>query len=274
MIIKAVIIIILSILFLLVLITAALRSYINDSKIAIKRIRKTSEKYMAVLAHPDDEVMIAGTIAKLKAYGHHVHLLYLTHGEDGPTGGLCLQEELGKLREKELNHVKEILRADSLTILDYPDRYLISQDKEEIKKAISEKMEMINPDYVITFDDTIGLYGHSDHKTCGEMVQALVKEKKFNIRNLYIMTLPESMIKIALKMSKTFKDNYKNSKGLPECDFCIEISRYGHAKLGVIRAHETQWQVMGDVQPLYNKIPYFIYYRIFNREYFSNIRIK
>lgn len=228
---------------------------------------------LIVLAHPDDEVMMAGTISKMKAAQNKIHMLYLTHGEDGPTGGLVEKSELGQERMKELQQVRQVLSVDSLTVLDFPDRYLSSVSKEQIYEAIGEEILRYQPDYVFTFDASLGLYGHEDHRYCGECTIEMALTKQYNIKSVFIMTLSPIMIRLALKMSQTFKTRYETSKGLPPPTTRVNIARFGKQKHQVILCHKTQWQVMGDVQPLYDKIPYFLYYRLLNKEYFHEIEI-
>jgi len=252
-----------------------LNRYVNDQNvdpIEKKLNDQRIQKVLAVLAHPDDEVMIAGTVAKLKKRGTEIHLLYLTHGEDGPTGGLVEQENLAERRVAELKQVASILQVDSLEILDFPDRYLNTIPESQLEVAIRSKITTIKPDTVICFDQTIGLYGNTDHAYSGKVVHTLMKQK-LGVKNLLVMTLPIPMIELAMKVSQTFKERYNPENGLPVANVCVQVSRYGKQKKEVIKAHQTQWQVMNDVQPLWNKISYWIYYRIFSREYFHYINV-
>lgn len=253
-----------------------LNGYVNDHKVSNTEKEftlKEKHRVLVVLAHPDDEVMISGTIAKLKKNGSSIYALYCTHGEDGPTGGLVEKKDLLRERTKELEHVGAILKYDSLEILDYPDRYLNTVPEEQLTQAIKERIVKFQPDTVICFDDRIGLYGHTDHAYSGEITQKLLNKENLGVKYLLVMTLPAPMIALAMKVSKTFRERYDIEKGLPEATYAVTISCYGKQKKSVIKAHRTQWQVMGDVQPLWNKIPYFIYYRIFSREYFQYIRL-
>jgi len=248
-----------------------LNRYVNDGTVA--SIEKQSfggsiQKVLAVLAHPDDEVMIAGTLAKFKASGAEIHLLYLTHGEDGPTGGLVEQEALGEVRALELKEVAQILQVDTLEILNFPDRYLNTVAEGEIADAIRARLVHIKPDTVICFDQTVGLYGNSDHATSGKIVHELASQG-LGIKNLLVMTLPVPMIELAMKVSQTFKERYDPENGLPPANGCVKISKYGMQKKAIIKAHQTQRDVMNDVQPLWDKVPYWLYYRIFSKEYFN-----
>ena len=253
-----------------------LNRFVNDQGVA--KFEKTQmyrdiKKVLVVLAHPDDEVMIAGSLKKFKKNGAEVHLLYFTHGEDGPTSGVVEKAELGPERAKELAMVKNVLEADSLTILDFPDRYLNTVAKESLEQALINQLETIKPDTVISFDTTIGLYGNDDHVCVGEIVHSLLP-KHDDVKNLLVMTLPQSMINLATRISTTFKDRYHaENGGLPAPDFSMSISRFGKDKKAVVAAHRTQAVVLNDVQPLWNKIPYWLYYRIFAKEYFQVINL-
>lgn len=222
---------------------------------------------LAVFAHPDDEVMVAGTLAKLKKYGK-VYSLYCTHGEDGPTGNLVAKKDLGAFRAKELLKVKGILNLDGMEILAYPDRYLSNVPKKVLKSVIKERIQQLKPDTVICFDKNIGLYGHKDHVFAGICVQELLEEESLGVKHLLEMTLSDFMLKIALKLSKTFKENYDATKGLSNSNYSVRISNFSKKKMQVVCAHKSQWEVLGDVQPFYNKIPHWLYYRILSREYY------
>ena len=250
-----------------------LNGYVNDGRVALiekKNFGGNIQKVLAVLAHPDDEVMIAGTLAKLKKAGVKTHLLYLTHGEDGPTSGLTSQEKLGERRAAELKQVGRILQVDTLEILNFPDRYLNTVPEVELADAIQERLDRIKPDTVICFDQTVGLYGNNDHLISGKIVHELVLQS-LGIKNLLVMTLPAPMIALALKVSETFKGRYNHENGLPPANGCMKISKYGKQKKEVIKAHRSQRDVMNDVQPLWDKMPHWIYYRIFSKEYFNCI---
>ncbi len=261
-----------AVLLILVALVWFLHSYVNDAGIpngAHEGLFSKKHWVMLVVAHPDDEVMVAGTLARLHEAGSEVFLLYLTHGEDGPTGGLVEQSGLGAFRLNELQNVKAILGANHMEVLDFPDRYLNTVDNKLIKASITERIARFQPDIVITFDSSIGLYGHTDHLTAGRCTRELLKENHMGVNRLYLMTLPGKMIQLALKVSKTFRNNYVGSAGLPKPDFYVGISAYGNRKKAVCNAHKSQWQVITDVQPYYNKIPAMLYYRIFSREYFA-----
>lgn len=252
------------------------KDYVNDNSI---RSYKESvhfiegDKILYVLAHPDDEVLISGTLGLLKKrYNVTISALYLTHGEDGPTGGIVSKDKLREERLKEINDVKEVLNIDSLTLLNYPDRYLDREDPDRIAEDIKLHIDNFKPDYIFTFDNNIGMYGHPDHIVAGKITRE-VAEKTECVKGIFEMTLPKPMIALALRMSKTFKERYDIDNGLPEPNCAVNIYSACHTRLKVTKCHKSQWQVMAELQPLYNKIPYPIYYLIFNREYYHYTKL-
>lgn len=249
----------------------ALFLYVNDTDVQLSGRTPgflPPKSVLAVFAHPDDEIMAAGTLTKWKRAGAQIHLLYYTRGEDGPTGGLVEKQGLGDLREQELAEVARILRADSLSVLRYPDRYLNTVPQDTLERELAKKIAQCRPDTVICFDNTIGLYGHTDHAYAGLCAQALLQRKSLGVRQMLVMTLCPSMIALARRVSKTFRERYRPENGLPAANLAIGIRRAGGVKKRVCLEHKTQRAVVGDVQPLVTKIPSFFYYRVFSREYY------
>ncbi|WP_064093050.1 PIG-L deacetylase family protein [Rossellomorea aquimaris] len=265
-------------LILMVIGIALLNGYINDKSITVEETlisKGDPQKLLAIFAHPDDEIMVAGTLHKLAEDGVDITSLYLTRGEAGPTGNLVPQEKLGAERTKEMKEVAKILEINQLQIFDYPDGGLQNEDPAVIKKTITKAIQKSKPSIIITFDDKLGLYGHSDHLLTGKYVKEVLVDDAYTVRHLYQMTLPQPMIDTALKISTTFKERYpKNPEdGLPKPTVAIKMASEAKEKKAVVEAHKTQWQVTGDVQPLHDKIPYWLYYRIFDREYFTKVEL-
>ena len=234
-----------------------------------RRIRLTKDdRILYVVAHPDDETLMSGTLSLLKRkYGLPIKALYLTHGEDGPTYDLVPKSGLKARRTQELARVKDILALDELVICDYPDRYLASQDFEAVCACVRQEMDAFQPTYVFSFDENIGMYGHTDHVAAGKAAVCAAKSAN-SVKGLFQMTLPSGMLHLAMKMSKTFRERYDPARGLPQPNVCANIFRYRSIRFAVTKAHETQTAVMRELQPYYDKLPRWIYYAIFDREYF------
>ena len=246
-------------------------NYVNQS--GVKRLTKrvmfgADDRILYVVAHPDDEVLMSGTLSLLKRRFHlPVKALYLTHGEDGPTFDLVPKNRLKQRRTEELERVKEILSLDEMVVCDYPDRYLADQDFEEVCQRVRAEAEAFAPTYIFTFDENIGMYGHTDHVAAGKAATRVAKELD-GVKGVFQMTLPSGMLSLALKMSRTFRERYDPARGLPQPNVAANIYRWRKIRFAVTRAHETQTAVMRELQPYYDKLPRFLYYAIFDREYF------
>lgn len=234
-----------------------------------RRVRFTKDdRILYVVAHPDDEVLMSGTLSLLKQRYHlPVHALYLTHGEDGPTFDLVPKSGLKERRTQELARVKELLSLDGVTICDYPDRYLANQDFDAVCKTVWNAAEALGSTYIFTFDESIGMYGHTDHVAAGKAAVCAAKELA-GVKGVFQMTLPSGMLSLAMKMSRTFRERYDPARGLPRPNVAVNIYRWRNTRYAVTRAHETQTAVMRELQPYYDKLPRFLYYAIFDREYF------
>ena len=146
---------------------------------------------LAVFAHPDDETILAGgLLAMLAEANHDVQYLCCTRGEGGECGDppLCIQEDLGSLREKELICAVEQLGGKKVTILNFrdplvgPDNNLYSFTEDinglsnEIKKTILE-----NEIDIIISHGSNGEYGHPGHISVYRAVQLLVSEFRHDL---------------------------------------------------------------------------------------------
>src|SRR5215469_5830029 len=107
---------------------------------------------LLVLAHPDDETLFGGTVARYTSAGVDAGLICGTRGERGKTSGLCSVEELGRVRESELRESARILGIHRLEILPYVDQQLHAAPHDEIRRHIVALVRELRPQVVITFD--------------------------------------------------------------------------------------------------------------------------
>lgn len=248
--------------------------YVNDTSVPVSELAGSGDRVLAVFAHPDDEIMVAGTLAKLNANNIPTALVYLTHGEAGPTGGLVPQAELGQARLKEVYAIKEILGVDYMKVFDFPDSGVSDVSPKKIKDALQGVIEEFKPTVVIGFDETIGLYGHEDHRLAGLYLHQLLDETKPDtVKSHYMVTLPQAMIRLALKMSDMFRERYAKdpAKGLPSADVAVKMWQFAPKKKSVLQAHKTQWGIIDDVQPYGMISPAYLYYGVFDREYYHRV---
>ncbi|MDO8380686.1 PIG-L deacetylase family protein [Phenylobacterium sp.] len=224
---------------------------------------------MAIWAHPDDEITSAGTLANLAREGATVVLVYVTRGEAARDTGYS-REDLAEVRRKEAQAAGATLGAHAVEVLEWPDGGLATADGEAIKAVLRERIDHWRPSLLISFDERVGYYGHPDHIAVGRWARELAREDN-SIRRLYQATLPRAMIRLALKLVAAFRDNYPSAPeaGLPAPTVAVPIAGQASVKRRLLDVHASQAKVIADVQPGYDRVPAWLYYRLFDREYFA-----
>ena len=232
---------------------------------------------MAVWAHPDDEITSAGTLARLAKAGARVTLVYFTHGEGAHFTGYS-REQLYAMRPKEAEAAGRALGVARVVVLDYGDAKLPGADAARAKADLVALIAQERPSTVISFDGKVGYYGHADHAQVGRWTDEVVREgaaadPAYPARRLYQATLPAPMIALARKYIAAFRNHYPADprQGLPAPTVAVPIAHQGGSKRAVLDAHRSQVKVIDDVQPYGRKLPAWLYYRLFDREYFALI---
>jgi N-acetylglucosamine malate deacetylase 2 len=257
------------------------RSMLHDSNVVkreelIPTIPK--KRILAIFPHPDDEVTVAGTVMGLKAAGHQVTLVCLTRGEKGNAANIASEQELARLRTGEMQQSAQILGVDHLIQLDYADGGMDELGLDSLMKVVHVLIQNQKPDVLLSYDSKVGLYGHPDHRLTGEAVEQVFLNHRgsqgFQPQQLFQVTLSKKQIEVALKLSAGFQKNYPKEpgKGLPAPDFSIGTQPYFSRTLQVMQAHQTQKKVLQDLMPYHDKVPQWIYSRVFDREYFREVK--
>jgi LmbE family N-acetylglucosaminyl deacetylase len=257
------------------------RSMLHDSDVAKREELIPSsppKRILAIFPHPDDEVTVAGTVMGLKAAGHQVTLVCFTRGEKGNAANIPTEQELARLRTGEMQQSAQILGVDSLIQFDYADGGMDELGLDSLMKVVHALIQNQTSDVLLSYDSKVGLYGHSDHRLTGEAVEQVFLANRgksdFAPQQLFQVTLSKKQIEVALKLSAGFQKNYPKEpgKGLPAPDFSIGTQPYFSRTLQVMQAHQTQKKVLQDLMPYHDKVPQWIYSRIFDREYFREVR--
>jgi LmbE family N-acetylglucosaminyl deacetylase len=138
---------------------------------------KRAPRFLAVLAHPDDETFgLGGTLALYARRGCDVYLVCATHGEAGTVEARFLEgyNSIAQLREHELRCAAEHLGLRQVYFLEYRDSgmpgtadnrdplALTVHPLDEVAGEVVKYIRELRPDVVLTFDP-IGGYRHPDH---------------------------------------------------------------------------------------------------------------
>lgn len=202
----------------------------------------------------------------------------LSKGEAGNAAEAYPKQELADLRTLEMQRSAKIIGVKKLHLLDYPDGGLAEMGLDSIKGIALDWINQLQPDVLISYDSKVGLYGHSDHKLSGIAVEQIFLENTgkndFYPTQLFQITLSPKQIQVALKLSFGFQKNFPKdlNHGLPKPDFSVSTQPYFHRILEVMEAHQTQQAVLNDLMPYHDRVPAWIYSRIFDREYFHEVK--
>jgi LmbE family N-acetylglucosaminyl deacetylase len=219
---------------------------------------------LAVLAHPDDESLVAGgTLARYAAAGWQTALLCATRGEWGPISDYALAdyENLGAVRERELRAACEVLGISWLRFLDLADGGVEAvlgtaaeaPTVEKIVRAIRE----LRPQNVITFGPD-GLYGHADHIAIGQLTTAACTlacdPNSFaqhtneglaahRVAGLLYATAPQGLYpNLMARLAALGQTTHPEHFGVPpeNITLTIDIRLFLERKLAALRCHQTQ----------------------------------
>lgn len=132
-------------------------------------------KILYVFPHPDDESFGFGQVLHHQVrQGHEVHLLTLTRG------GATRQrhryghsvEQMGEVRAREMEGVREALKLTGMTITDLPDSGLKELPPAEIEAVIREEILRLEPEVVVTYP-VHGISGFHDHLVSHAVVKSV-----------------------------------------------------------------------------------------------------
>jgi len=151
-------------------------------------------RILYIYPHPDDESFgPARAMSKQQRQGHEVYLLTLTQG--GATKqrfqyGYTI-EEMGEIRYKEMLEVADTVGLSGMTVLDLPDSGLKEMDPREIEKLITDEIERIEPQVLVTYA-VHGISGFHDHLVSHAVVKRVfvkMKEKNRWLKRLAFFTI-------------------------------------------------------------------------------------
>lgn len=209
---------------------------------------------MVVVAHPDDEVLIAGgTLAAYAAAGLRTSVVCLTEGENGPIADprLATRATLGAVRRHELEAACAELGVGWTKCFRRPDGGLAwSEADGRLAAQLARAMLIRRPSAVITFGED-GLYYHPDHIATFDLAQRALAVLDAGVRPaLYRSVWPTAL------MAELTDELQRNGLpcglwGLEPSDFgaededragelVLDVRRFAAAKLRALRCYRTQ----------------------------------
>ena len=197
-----------------------------------RSIKKVDRQICVVLAHPDDETIISGTLAMLSSKGCRIAMIYVTSGDGGAdeTGQGLHGETLAEVREQESQRALQAIGIKTSPIfLKYPDSY-VSDHVEDIKEALCNLFKEIEPDVVISFGPD-GITNHRDHKMTG-----FATDLAFDLTDSGRLLLHMAHTKSLIPLSANDMDVSRQA-----IDLTVDVSDFTDAKVQCFQAHHTQF---------------------------------
>jgi LmbE family N-acetylglucosaminyl deacetylase len=145
------------------------------------RINPKVPTVLAILSHPDDELIMAPVLARIAREQGEVTLVFATSGDAGPgVSGLEKGDELAELREREARCAAFALGLEEPIFWRFGDGTLADEARntEDIMRDMSERIagliELQEPTVVMTWGPDGG-YGHADHRMTSNAVTQIVQ---------------------------------------------------------------------------------------------------
>ncbi len=233
------------------------------------------QKVLLIFPHPDDEIICAGTVAKMMSMGWEVSLLTLTQGES-------TQDK--KIRKAEWMCTHTVLLYKYMYIHDFYnnpwDSVLTNQlqfwddHQDTILSVIRKTIDSVKPDILITYDDEIGGYGHQEHEITAQLVHDLFKSEKqnpnFSPLFLYQFTLPDAYEHFLLSKVESYQPamDREHSGGLPEPTIAVDITELWPIKAAAANCYKSQKEILNKFYLLPPNTDRARFYTTFNKEYF------
>lgn len=200
-------------------------------------VKKEPYNILVIMAHPDDETWVSGTLSKLADLGQVIVPVYITSGDKGSdrSGQGLKGRALAKMRELEGTNATQVLGLSSPVFLRFPDGKVTS-----LASKVSAELELIKAQYdpIFTFTfEPLGITGNKDHQAVSKITSKVFKQ------NLIYFSISKTRAKqfidfassrgLAFKIKHPINDN--------EVSYSIDVSDYSEQRIKAMSQHQTQF---------------------------------
>lgn len=254
---------------------------------------ETDKKALIIVAHDDDMVGGAGTISMLCDNGWNIREMCFYQ-----QGGLYFKKDSAKnpIRKQSLQQVAAIQGLQGVDPVDFNfrndmqteksylpmpyDSFSVNYKTDSLLHLIGDYIQTHRPSVIFTLDNVMGGYGHPDHTVMSQLVMRYCREHKydtgFTVKKIYQSVFPPSLSEKIMKDMPVYHEAKKvyHASGMPLPD--VQVTFYDRAKKKkkeCMRAYTTEQNSLKQIWPYYNWYPYWIYFGIFNREFYHVVDI-
>jgi LmbE family N-acetylglucosaminyl deacetylase len=267
---------------------AAKEKYPEDNYL----LNAANKKALIIVAHDDDMAGSSGTITMLCKQGWTIREMCFYQ-----QGGLYLKKDSAKnpIRKQALQEVAAIQGLQGVDPVDFNFRNDMETEKsympmpyEQFSKnyktdsllmLIGNYIEKYKPTIIFTLDDVMGGYGHPDHTMMSQLVTRYCRQHKndpgFTVKKIYQPVFPPSLAKRIMGKMEVYNEAKKvyHTEGMPLPDVQVNFYNYAEQKKQCLQAYTTEQNSIKKIWPYYNWYPYWIYFRIFNRDFFRVVDV-
>ena len=206
---------------------------------------------LVVLAHPDDETWLSGTLARL-AQLHRVNVVYVSSGDAGSdrSGRELSNQVLAQEREAEVTAALKALSVKAAPIFwRFPDTQLVSKASTITHKLVTT-LNTQNPQLVISFGGD-GVTGHPDHTAVARVTvdafsrwQQSQKIAKDNLRaQLWQVAVSNARAEQAGNVAAAMQHPFRIAKPIDNqrVDVQVDVSAYQQQRRAAFAQHKTQF---------------------------------
>lgn len=204
-----------------------------------------NSKVLVILAHPDDETWMSGTLARLSAEGHSVQVLYASSGDKGrdASGAGLAEQRLADQREQEAVNALKSLGIDSAPLfLRLPDGQL-----NRLREKMTEQLSNIiapQTQLLISFGDR-GITGHPDHIAVKAASEALYQQlyTQGTAPIFWQAIFSEDRNRVAVDVAESLNHPFRIPAPSKNTliSRTVDVSGFQTQRLAAFRQHKTQF---------------------------------
>lgn len=218
------------------------------------------QRALVVLAHPGDELHMAGTLSVLEQAGVSVAVVYLaaTDPQESTASGAAAQAA---------SDAGRALGVDDVEFLGLPAGTLSPGTAAAVAPYVETQIRRFSPGAVFAPDDQTGWYAGEQQRAAGLAARAAVENMRASgeqVDALWQVTLPESRVDLVRQAAPA-----SSSADPRPPDVAVPIGSRAGAIAAARAAYGDQVAALDYAFPLSGVIPAEVYFRVLDREYLS-----
>ncbi|TAH17475.1 MAG: hypothetical protein EAZ08_13705 [Cytophagales bacterium] len=255
--------------------------------------KASRKKALIITAHDDDAFASAGTIGKLVSEGWEIRHICLSSQQgiarDKMFEGIVKEQGLAGVDFLSLKHRNDLDTNKTPFMPIAIKNFRVVFNAKSVYEMLAEKIDQFQPEVIFSLDDQIGGYGHPDHVFISRLVLDYCKENNtkanFSVKKIYQSVFTPSMSEAIMVKERlhnwstvnpylTGKMVY-NVSGMPIPTTEINIYSWAKAKKTYMDGFPPQDRKnIKKFAPAFHLYPAWLYFSIFDKEYFRVIDTK